>query len=75
MSRERVPGNVVDEFVILRSGWEMDNIGWITDDGRVFTTSHGGGPYQMGADEIDRHIEETRASLAGLTRARQALRP
>ena len=67
---------MVDEFVItcIPDG-NCHNIGWITDDGRVFTTSHGGGPYQMGADEIDRHIEETRASLAGLTRARQALRP
>ena len=71
--KEDVPGVVVREFLILREGWEMDNLGWITEDGKVYTTSHGGRPFAMSIDEVQNHIDETNRSLAGLFRARDAL--
>ena len=71
--KEDVPGVVVREFLILREGWEMDNLGWITEDGKVYTTSHGGRPFEMSVDEVQKHIDETGRSLAGLLQARYAL--
>ena len=59
--------------MILHSGWEMDNYGWITSDGQVWTTSHGGKHYPMTSQEVQAHIDETRSSLAGLMRAQSAM--
>ena len=68
-----MPGEVIDQFVILHKGWESENHCWITDDGRVFATSSGGPPYEMSPAEIDRHIPNAQASLDGLNRARAAI--
>ena len=62
-------GLVEVEFLILHSGWEMDNKGWIMYDGTVFTTSHGGNYYVMKEGELIRKIAETEHSLAGLKHA------
>ena len=67
------PTNVKQEFLILHKGWEMDNIGWITEENEVYTTSHGGGPYAMTLAQIEQHIAQTEESLAGLKAARLAL--
>ena len=32
---------VIHEFSVLWNGWEMDNQGWITEDGRAWMTNHG----------------------------------
>ena len=66
---------VQTEFLILREGWEMDNWGWITADGKVYTTSHGGRLYEMRIEELESHIEETERSLFGLHLALAALTP
>ena len=67
---EEIDGSrVKSTFAILHSGWEMDNVGWITEDGRVWTTSHGGAPYEMGADELREKISEILSSLDGLINA------
>ena len=62
---------VIHEFTILHHGWEMDNTGWVTAAGKVYTTSHGGKPYQMEPGELDGHIRDTAASLKGLQTARE----
>ena len=65
---------VVGRFVVLHNGWEMDNEGWITSDGQVWTTSHGGNPYPMTSQEVQAHIDETSSSFEGLIRAREAMK-
>ena len=53
-------------FLILYRGWEMDNKGWVMDDGSVFTTRDGHIVEKMSATEIEARISETELSLAGL---------
>lgn len=66
--------NIKSEFVILHDGWEMDNRGWITTDGKVYTTNHGGDHvYEMSLGEIDGKIAEADYSLQGLKKARNVL--
>ena len=67
---EEIEGSrVVLTFTILRKGWEMDNDGWVTEDGGVWTTSHGG-LLRLDAGSLEWHIRETRESLDGLIVAR-----
>ncbi len=68
-----IPSGVRERFTILHAGWELDNVGWIANDGRVYTTSHGGAPYPMSTGELKAKIEETTESLHGLVRALEAL--
>ena len=60
-------------FTILHDGWEMDNDGYITTDGNIYTTSHGGRLYEMSLEELDRKIAEAEDSLDGLRLARLIL--
>ena len=60
---------VIHEFTIMREGWEMDNLGWITIDGRVFTTSHEGRPYEMTVEALNLLFINTKLSLEGLKTA------
>ena len=46
------------EFLILHEGWEMDNWGWITEGGKVYTTNHGGRPYEMDIPELQSRISK-----------------
>ncbi len=68
-----IPSGVRERFTILHAGWELDNVGWIANDGRVYTTSHGGAPFPMSMDKLKAKIEETTESLHGLVRALEAL--
>ena len=68
--REDVPGTVVHEFVVLEQGWEMDPWGWVTDDGTVWGTTHGGAPWPMLIETLQQHIDNTQACIDGLIRAR-----
>ncbi|MDE0672563.1 MAG: hypothetical protein OXH72_12560 [Caldilineaceae bacterium] len=68
-----IPSGVRERFTILHAGWELDNVGWIANDGRVYTTSHGSAPFPMSMDELKAKIEETTKSLHGLVRALEAL--
>lgn len=68
-----IPSGVRERFTILHAGWELDNIGWITNDGRVYTTSHGSAPCPMSMDMLKAKIEETTESLHRLVRALEAL--
>lgn len=54
-----IPSGVRERFTILHAGWELDNVGWIANDGRVYTTSHGGAPFPMSMDKLKAKIEET----------------
>ncbi len=58
------------EFIVLHEGWEMDNTGWVTEDGRVWLTSHGT-PYPAPMAELDELIDRTERSLIGLKIARE----
>ena len=60
---------VIHEFPIPRIGWEMDNVGWITEDGRVWTTSHGHRIHELSETEAWGCATEMRDSLDGLRRA------
>lgn len=57
---------IVQKFLILHAGWECDNEGYVTEDGRIWWTSHNGRPYEAKADEFMEKLNETRASLNGL---------
>ena len=67
--QNNVPSEIVLEFLILREGWEMDNQGWITEDGQVYQTSHGGRPYLMSEAEVREHIAQAERMLEGLRQA------
>ena len=59
------------EFLILRSGWEMDNTGWIAEDGRIYTTSHGGTKlYPVSLTDLREHIAKTSECLDGHTQSK-----
>ena len=67
MTPKSIEGSeVIKTFTILYNGWETDNEGWITKDGRVWTTSHGGSPYEMSTEQVKEKIEEANLSLMGL---------
>ena len=57
---------IIHTFTILYEGWEMDNLGWVTSDGRVWTTSHGGKPYEMDEEDLSEKISEAEFSLTGM---------
>ena len=41
MERTEIDGvPVVFEFTILHEAWECDSKGWVTKEGKLFTTSH-----------------------------------
>ena len=48
----------------------MDNKGWVTEDGKVYTTSHGG-LYEMSIRELKDTISDTKKSLDSLEKARE----
>ena len=63
MKQHEIDGKkVVYEFIVLHKGWEMDNEGWVTEDGRMWCTNHGG-LYEMGATELHEFIDTTTKSL------------
>lgn len=68
-----IPSGVRERITILHADWELDNVGWIANDGRVYTASHGGAPFPMSMDELKAKIEEMTKSLHGLVRALEAL--
>ena len=70
----RIPTGVRARFVILYAGWELDNMGWIANDGRVYETSHGSWPYPTTEKALLDKIQETSASLHGLIQALASLR-
>lgn len=73
MKHTEIDGSkVVEEFVVMRPGWEMDELGWITEDGRVWETSHGSGPIEWELEEIIAKLVETQDGVHSLIRAAQA---
>ena len=69
---QEIPGKVIETFTILHFGWEMDNIGWITDAGEVYSTSHGG-LHKLNISEVRNFLKETKESLSGLENALKVL--
>ena len=70
-SKEIDGSRTIHEFLILHEGWECDNLGWVTEDGRVWTTSHAGRPYEIedAGMELGLQRELTLKSLRGIERA------
>ena len=69
MKKTEIEGlKIIYEFTVLHNGWDMDNKGWITQDGRVWLTDHGA-LYSADETEISSLIETTIESLQGLWRA------
>ena len=67
MKYQQIQGqNVKSEFVILHHEWECDGYGWVTEDGRVWVTSHGGDPFEASAETIERFIDSAESCLEGL---------
>lgn len=70
---EEIDGSkVVLQFEIPYVGWEMDNTGWITEDGRAWETSHGGGPIEMTPEELAALDERVDGWARGVHAAREA---
>ena len=40
---------MVHEFSVLWPEWECDPLGWVTEDGHVWLTSHGSAPHEADA--------------------------
>lgn len=60
---------IIQKFLILYDGWEMDNEGYVTEDGRIWWTSHGSQPFEADAGEVMEKLDETRRSANGLIEA------
>ena len=70
MNLETIDGQkVVEEFIVLHHEWECDGYGWVTEDGRIWHTSHGSEPYEVDEDECLELMEAPLESVAGLQRA------
>ncbi len=68
-----IPSGVRERFVIMWAGWELDDVGWIANDGRVYTTDHGSGPRLMSEKLLRARIAATTDCLQGLERALESL--
>lgn len=67
--RNEIDGSrVVYEFTILREGWEMDNKGWVTEDGNLFTTNHGS-LCSLKPEELNQDLKNTQKSLDSILAA------
>ena len=70
MERTEIDGaKVVHEFIVLWHRWECDGYGWITEDGRVWFTTHGSEPFEVESEELLERMEETLACATGLQKA------
>ncbi|MCY4521635.1 MAG: hypothetical protein OXC13_12760 [Caldilineaceae bacterium] len=69
----RIPSGVRERFVIMWAGWELDDVGWIANDGRVWMTDHGSGPRLMSERLLRERIAATTTCLEGLGRALESL--
>ena len=56
---------VISEFLILHEGWEMDNQGWVLEDGSLRATNHGG-LYVMDQRELEGFLRTTKEVVTGL---------
>ena len=61
---------VVYQFTILREGWKM-NKGWVTADGRIWSTTHGRTLLEISSKELQGYIDDTDKSLESLRMAMQ----
>ena len=65
--------NVLLEFDVLWSGWDMDNTAWIMQDANgekyLAMTSHGGAPYRVTKDGLEKQITEYEKVLADSRKA------
>ena len=68
MTEEELDRDCYFTFVIMHKGWELDNKGWVMDDGSVFTTNHMT-VCEMTAADIVHHISKTESCLFGLNLA------
>ena len=64
---------IVYTFTILHIGWEMDNYGWVTQDGKVWTTNHGN-IHEIKKDQIVRLMEAPIKSLNGINAALEMIK-
>ena len=68
---KRIAGSkVVLKFEIPHCGWEMDDVGWVTEDGRIWETNHGG-LCEMSPQELAELDERVDAWARGVHNARE----
>ena len=71
MKKDEINGvKVIHEFKVLHHQWECDGYGWVTLDGKIWLTNHGGlheADISMLSERIDAAIE----SLAGIHEAKR----
>ena len=61
---------VVYQYTVLHKGWEADEQGWVTEDGRVWGTSHGQ-VLELNLDEFEEQIATVAGSLESMKAARK----
>ena len=69
MNREEIEGcRVVHEFSVMWPAWECDELGWVTEDGRAWMTSHGR-LYEAGPGDLLARMEVALRSVDGIRQA------
>ena len=69
MERTEINGSkVVFEFEVLYLGWEVDPYGWVTEDGKMWHTNHGG-LIEIEPSDMHERIKEAADSIAGIMKA------
>lgn len=63
---------LVCRYTVLREGWEFDEQGWVTEDGRVWGTSHGQ-VVELSLDEFEEEMATVAASLKSMKAARKRI--
>ena len=70
MTRTEIDGvKVVHEFSVLWPGWECDQYGWVTEDGRAWMTTHGSDPYEADASDLLERMDVALGSAEGIRKA------
>ena len=70
MKRNEIDGvRVIHEFKMYHHEWEADGYGWVTDDGRVWHTSHGGNPFEIEISDLTEKVDELKDAIVGIHKA------
>ena len=64
---------VIHHFTVLHEGWELDNDGWVTDDGRVWMTNHGS-LYETDEEELQGHLKRIQDCAGSIRKAQDVAR-
>ena len=59
---------IVHEFVVLWHEWECDGYGWVTEDGRVYLSTHGN-IFEAPTSEVLERLEAALSCADGIRKA------